>query len=57
MLALVVEVYDVFTVRFSDVDPLVHILVNITAPTCGGAMLFAVRAETRNRTIEQYEFT
>jgi hypothetical protein len=56
-LAIVIEVYDIPTVRFSDVDPLVHILVNITATTSGGAMLFEARPVTRNRTREQYEFT
>jgi hypothetical protein len=48
MLAIVVEVYDVFMDRFSDTDSLVHIHVNMTAPTRGGAMLFAARRDAKS---------
>jgi hypothetical protein len=56
-LAIVVEVYDVFTGRFSNMDSFVYIHVDMTALTSGGPMLFATRADTRSRTKEQYEFT
>lgn len=52
-LAIVVEAYDVFSGRFNDVDPFIHILVEMTVFTSGGAMLFAAIAEMRNRTMRR----
>lgn len=48
MLVIVVEVYDVFMSRFSDTDSFVHIHVNMTAPTGGGAMLLAARRDAKS---------
>ena len=48
-LVSVLEAYDLFSDRFEDVDPFIHIVTEITFFAGGGAMLFTAIAEICNR--------
>jgi hypothetical protein len=49
MLAIVFEVREICAGRFDDVDPFIHIAVELAVFASGGAVLFAAAAELRNR--------
>jgi hypothetical protein len=49
MLAIVLEVREICAGRFDDVDPFIHIVVELAVFASGGAVLFAAAAELRNR--------
>jgi hypothetical protein len=48
-LVFVIEAYDLFSGRIDDVDPLIHIITEITIFAGSGAMLFTAIAERYNR--------
>jgi hypothetical protein len=48
-LVFVLEASGIFSDRFDDVDPFIHIMTEMAIFVGGGAMLFAAIAEMRNR--------
>lgn len=48
-LAIVFEARDICAGRFDDVDPFIHIAMQLAVFASGGAVLFAAAAELRNR--------